>query len=90
MKTDTFSYVPPRIFNRRISIDVGQESETESVVVVVGRVGETVDNNTVVLRMIHLAHSTVEFIVCDTAPVLRLLICHWLSIVRRYGSVGGV
>ena len=52
---------------------IGEESEAEPVVVVVGRVGETVDYDAVVLSVIHLAHPTVELVVGDRRPEVWLL-----------------
>lgn len=62
--------MPPSIFNGRISVHIGQETQTEPVVVVVWWVSEAVNDNTVVLSVVHLSHPAVEFVVGDAAPVL--------------------
>ena len=77
--------MPPRVLYGGISIDVGEKTQTEPVVVVVGRVCEAVNDDGVIQRMVNFPHPAVQLIVGNTAPVLRLLVGHWLSI----GHIGG-
>ena len=46
-------------------VHIREQPETESVVVVVWRVGEAVNNDTVVLGVIDLSHTAVEFVIGD-------------------------
>ena len=46
-------------------VHIREQPETESVVVVVWRVGEAVNNDTVVLGVIDFSHTAVEFVIGD-------------------------
>ena len=84
----------PRIFNGGVSIDIGEETQAESVIVVIRRVCEAVNDDGVVERMVDLPHPAVQFVVRNTAPVLGLLvgdrfsIDDWASCVHLSLQVG--
>ena len=59
----------PGILYGGVSIDIGEETQAEPVVVVVRRVGEAVNNDGVVERVVDLSHPAVQLVVRDAAPV---------------------
>ena len=59
----------PRILYGGVSVDVGEEAQTEPVVVVVGRVCEAVNDDGVIQRMVNFPHPAVQLVVRDAAPV---------------------
>ena len=64
----------PGILYGGVSIDIGEETQTESVIVVVWRICEPIDYDGVVLGVVDLPHPAVELVVGDAAPVFRLLV----------------
>ena len=79
----SFSNMFPCIFNRRVSVNIGKESQTESFIIV-GRICESIDNNTCCsFRSLKLfSNPCVQLVIHDTAPHLRLLIMDWDCISR--------
>ena len=77
----------PCILYGGVSIDVGEKTQTEPVIVIIWRVCEAVNNDGVVESMVDLPHPAVQLVVGDAAPVLRLLVGHRLSIDGRAGCV---
>ncbi len=69
----------PCVLNGGVSVDVGQETQAEAVRVG-GGVSETVHVYAVMPCMKSLPHSVVELVIHDGAPVLRLLVLHWLHV----------
>jgi len=63
----------PGVLNGRISVHVGELSQAEPVVVLVGGIGESVNDDGVVVGMVDLAHPRVQLVVGDRGPVGRLL-----------------
>ena len=61
--------VPSRVLNRRVAVHVGQLAEAEPVVVLVAGVGEPVDDDRVVVRMVNLPNSAVQLIIGDRRPI---------------------
>ena len=45
------------IFYRWVSINIWQQSKAKSIVIIIGRVGESVNNDAMILRMVNLQHS---------------------------------
>ena len=64
----------PGILYGGVSIDIGEKTQAESVIVVIRRVGEPVNNDGVVEGMVDLPHPAVQLVVGDAAPVLGLLV----------------
>ena len=59
----------PCILNGGVSVDVGEETQTEPVIVIIWRVCEPVNNDGVVEGMVDLPHPAVQLVVGDAAPV---------------------
>ena len=59
---------------RCLPVYIGEQSQTESVVVVVWRVGEPVNDHRVVVGMVDLTNSAVQLVVSDGGPESWLLI----------------
>ena len=59
----------PGILYGGVSIDIGEETQAEPVIVVIRRVGEAVNDDGVVESMVDLPHPAVQFVVSDAAPV---------------------
>ena len=78
----TFSNVPPSVFNSGIPINIGEQPEAETVLIV-GRIGETVHQHTCGGGMERFAHAVIELIVDNRAPVFWLLISHRLHVCRK-------
>lgn len=79
VKVDSFSNVPPRVFNSGIPINVGEQPKAETVLIV-GRVGETVHQHTGGGGMERFSHAVIELIIDNRAPVFWLLIRNCLNI----------
>ena len=75
----TFTDVPTSVLYGRVSVDVGQEAQTEPVGVIRG-VGEPVHYDAGLGRMERLPHTIVQLIVYDGTPVLRFLVCYRLQV----------
>lgn len=58
----TFAYVPARVLDGRVSVDVGKQAEAEAVLVV-GRVSEAVHQDATGGGVEGLAHTVVQLIV---------------------------
>ena len=57
------------IFYRWVSINIWQEPKTKSIVIIVGRVGESVHNDAMILRMVNLQHAQFVFTLnCQRYP----------------------
>lgn len=78
----TFPDVPPRVFDGGISVNIGEQPEAEAVLVV-GRIGETIHQHARGGGMERFAHTIVELIVDNRAPVFRLLIGNRLNICKK-------
>ena len=79
--------MPPCIFYGRVSVHIGEEPKTESIVVVVGWVGKAVHNDAVVLGVVDLAHPAVQLVVGDGGPVDWLLVGQVQAQVQVYVPV---
>jgi len=55
--------VPSCVLDCRVAVHVGQLSQAEPVVVLVAGVGEPVNDHRVVVGVVHLSNSAIEFIV---------------------------
>ena len=77
----------PCILYGGVSVDVGEETQTEPVIVIIWRVCEPVNDDGVVESVVDLPHPAVEFVVRYAAPVFRLLVGHGLSIDCRAAGV---
>ena len=69
----TFSDVSPRVLDGGVSVDVGELSEAEPVVIVHARVGEAVHEDVTVAGVVHFSDAEVKLVVGDGAPTARLL-----------------
>lgn len=69
----TFAYVPARVLDGGVAVDVGQQAEAESILVV-GWVCEAVHQHTAGRGVERFPHSVVELVVGYGAPVLGLLV----------------
>ncbi len=56
-----------------ISIHIGELAKAEPVIILVGRIGESVNDDGVVVGMVHLAHPRVQLVVGYGGPVHGLL-----------------
>ena len=73
------------VLDGRVAVDVGEETETETVAVV-GGVGKAVDDYAGHRRVEHLAHARVELVVRNVAPVCRLVVLHCRYLTRSVRS----
>lgn len=71
----TFAYVPARVLDGWVAVDVGKQAEAEAVLVV-GRVCEAVNQDAAWWGMESLPHPVVELIVSYGAPVLGFLVAN--------------
>lgn len=71
--------MPPCIFNSRVTVDVGQQAEAESVAVV-GGICEAINEHAGGGGLERLSDTIVELVVNNRTPVLGLLVGHWLHI----------
>lgn len=71
--------MPPGVLNGGVAVDVGEQAEAESVAVV-GGICEAIDEHTGGGCLERLAHSIVELVVNNRAPVLGFLVGHRLHI----------
>lgn len=69
----TFAYVPASVLDGGVAVDIGKQTETESVLVI-GRVCKAVNQNAAGRGVERLPHPVVELVVSYGAPVLRLFI----------------
>jgi hypothetical protein len=76
------TYMPTGVLNGGVPVDVGELAQAEPVVVLVGRVGEPVNDDGMVVGMVHLTHPRVQLVVGDRGPV-HWLLGHITSIVRH-------
>lgn len=74
--------MPPRVFNSGIPVDVGEQPKAETVLVV-GRIGETIHQHARGGGMERLAHTVIELIVDNRAPVFGFLISNSLDICKK-------
>jgi len=82
VKMNALADMSARVFDGRVSVDVGQEAETESVVVV-GRIGEAVDDDGSGLGVEDFADSRVELVISDGSPISRFLVRHGIHVLRN-------
>ena len=59
----------PCILYGGVSVDVGEETQTEPVIVIIWRVCEAVNDDGVIQRMVNFPHPAVQLVVGDAAPV---------------------
>lgn len=71
----TFAYVPARVLDGGVAVDVGKQSEAEPVLVV-GGVREAIHQDTTGRGVEGFPHSVVELIVSYGAPVLGFLVTY--------------
>ena len=71
---NTLPNVPPRVLDRRVAVHIRQLPEAEPVVVLVARVREPVDDDRVVVGVVHLANSAVQLVIGDGRPVEGFLV----------------
>lgn len=69
----TFAYVPARVLDGGVAVDVGKQPKAEPVLVV-GGVCEAIHQDTAGRGVEGFPNSVVELIVSYGAPVLRLLV----------------
>lgn len=69
----TFAYVPARVLDGGVAVDVGKEAQAEAVLVVAG-VSEAVHQDAVGGSVESLPHPVVELIVSYRTPVLGLFV----------------
>lgn len=74
VQVHSLAYMSSCVLDGGVSIDIGQLTETEAVVVFVGRIGEAVNDDGVSVGVVHLSHSTVQLVVGDAGPVRWLLV----------------
>lgn len=84
----TFPNVSPGVLNSGVPVNVGEQPKAEAVLIV-GRIGETVNQHTCGGRVEGFAHTVVELIVHNRAPVLWFLISNSLNVCgkERKGSI---
>src|SRR5699024_8964177 len=73
VQVHAFANVSASVLDGGVTVHVGQQSETHSLVVL-GGIGEAVNDHPTVLSVKHFAHSRAEFIVGNRAPFWSLLI----------------
>ena len=78
----TFPDVPPGVFDGGIPVNIGEQPEAEAVLVV-GRIGETIHQHTRGGGVERFAHTIVELVVDNRAPVFRFLISNCLNICKK-------
>jgi len=88
VKVDAFADVSPRVFDGGVSIDVREETETESVVVVRG-IREAVDNDGGRLGVEDFADAGVELVISDRSPIGRFFVRHRVHVLRDVHGRGG-
>lgn len=71
--------MPPSVLNGRVAIDVGKQTQAESVAVV-GGICEAIHEHASGGSLKRLSNTIVELIVNNRAPVLGFLIGHRLHI----------
>lgn len=78
--------MPPGVFNSGIPVNIGEQPKAETVLIV-GRIGETIHQHTRGGGMECLAHTVVELIVDNRAPVFWFLIGNYLNICKKEMAV---
>ena len=81
------TYMSSRVLYGGVSVDIGELAEAEPVIVLVGWIGEPVDDNRVVVGVVDLAHPRVQLVVRDRGPVHWLLGRERAPIYKVQGSV---
>jgi len=76
VEVDALADVTAGVLDGRVSVDVGELTKTEPVVVLIGWVGEAVYDNGLCLGVIDLSDSAVELVVSNGGPVGGLLVGH--------------
>ena len=66
--------MPSCVLDCRVAVHVGQLAQAEPIVVLVAWVGEPVNDHRVVVGMVDLTNSAVQFVVSDGGPESWLLI----------------
>lgn len=79
VQVDPFPNVSPGVLNSGVPVHVGEQSKAEAVLIV-GRIGETVNQHTCGGRVERFAHAVVELIVHNRAPVFRFLVSNSLNV----------
>lgn len=79
VKVDSFSNMPPGVFNSGIPVNIGEQPKAETVLIV-GRISETIHQHTRGGGMECLTHTVVELIVDNRAPVFWFLISNYMNI----------
>ena len=74
--------MPPGVFNSGIPVNVGEQPKAETVLIV-GRIGETIHQHTCGGGMERFAHTIIELIVDNRAPVFWFLISDRLNICKK-------
>jgi len=88
VQVNTLPNVAPRVLDRRVAVHVGQLAKAESVVVLVARVCEPVDDHRVVVGMVNLPDSAVQLVIGNGGPVEGFLVRNCLcTVVVRFHSV---
>lgn len=77
--THTFANVAAGVFNGGVAIDVGEQAQAEAVLVV-GWVGESINQHAGGGSVVSLSHTIIQLIVHNRAPMTGLFILHWLHI----------
>jgi len=99
VEVDALADVSAGVLDGRVPVDVGELPEAEPVVVLVGGVGEPVDDDRLGLGVVDLADPGVELVVGDGGPVGGLLVGHGVGggvvlhvhfVVRGVGGRRGV
>jgi len=75
----TFANVAAGVFNGGVAIDVREQAQAEAVLVV-GWVGESINQNAGGGSVVSLSHTIIQLIVHNRAPMTGLFILHWLHI----------
>lgn len=72
----------PRVFDSGIPVDVGEQPKAETVLVV-GRIGEAIHQHARGGGMESFAHTIIELVVDNRAPVFWFLISNCLNIFKK-------
>lgn len=79
IKVDSFPDVSPGVFNSGVPVNIGEQPKAESVLIV-GRIGETIHQHAGGGGVERFAHTVVELIVHNRAPVFWFLVSNCLNI----------
>lgn len=77
VKVNSFADVAPGVLDCGVAVDVGQQAQAESVLVVRG-VCEAINQHAGGRSIEGLSHSVIQLVIHNGTPVLRLHILHWL------------